>query len=228
MSSIPISGGFKPVRPEMENMDKELRKASKLYEKQFLREMVKSMRSTVSHSGMTEPSMAEKIFREKLDHEYVESWGDTGGVGLGEIIYSQLKERFFSDKLINQPAGPIPLNKEGTIFKVDETKEIGVPVTNESVTPQKDMSMLLELPKGETNRSVTSPWDGEVSQAFADAQGRQTLRVDHDNGLVSTIHFAGSAQKFKSGDLVKQGQVLGNIAPDNGNVSWRLVQVENS
>ena len=66
---------------------------AKLYEKQFLREMVKAMRSTVSFSEMTKPSMAEDIFRSQLDEQYVEAWGDKGGIGLGDIIYESLMDR---------------------------------------------------------------------------------------------------------------------------------------
>lgn len=227
MSSIPINS-FKPVHPKMENVDQKLKDASKLYEKQFLREMVKAMRKTVSHGGMTEPNMAEKIFSEKLEQEYVESWGDTGGLGLGDIIYTQLKERFFTDQPMGHPGGPIPTEQKGTIFKVDETKEIGTPVIKENLLPQKDMSILLEVPSGQQDRGVTSPWEGEVSQAFDDGNGKQTLRLDHDNGLVSTIHFAGTAKSFKTGDVIEKGQLLGTLSADNGALSWRLVQVENS
>ena len=74
--------------------DKQLKDVAALYEKQFLREMVKQMRSTVSESELMPTGFAEKYYREQLDHQYVESWGDTGGIGLGKMIYDQLLDRY--------------------------------------------------------------------------------------------------------------------------------------
>lgn len=63
---------------------------SKMYEKHFLRELVKAMRSTVTPSEWTQPGMAESIYRQNLDHEYVEQWGNEGGIGLADVIYDQI------------------------------------------------------------------------------------------------------------------------------------------
>lgn len=84
-----------PKQNPLVKLDKQLKKASQLYEKQFLKEMVKAMRGTVSHSKMTKPSMAEKIYKDQLDDQYVNEWVETGGTGFSKIIYDQMVERFY-------------------------------------------------------------------------------------------------------------------------------------
>ena len=81
-----------------QNQDKSLRKASQLYEKHFLRELVKSMRKTVPESSLTKSSMGEKIYKQQLDAEYVEKWGDAGGLGLADIIYTHIKDQFKEER----------------------------------------------------------------------------------------------------------------------------------
>lgn len=221
MSSIPI-GSYKSVQGSSQVPDTKLREVSELYEKQFLREMVKAMRSTVDPGGLTEPSMAENIFKEKLDHEYVEKWGSTGGIGLADVIFNQLKDRFSGGPSMYPPAGPVPLEK-GTIFKVDETKPLGIPVV-----PSKDQDKGKDLTyqiKVDQSREVKSPWNGRVAQSFSGPDERQTVKLEHDNGLVSTLVFSGKSEALKSGDLVGAGQKLGQVSPDHGSLTWQLLEV---
>lgn len=225
MSNIPINN-YKPLRQTTSSdaMDKKLRDVSQLYEKQFLREMVKSMRGTVDHGGLTEPSMGENIFKEKLDHEYVEKWGDSGGIGLADVIYGQLKERFNpSGPMLLPPEGPLPLEKGGTMFKVDETKPFGFPVVpTQKQETGKDMTYQIKV---DGPREVLSPWSGRVAQSFSGPDERQTIKVQHDNGLVSTLVFSGRSETIKSGDTVTAGQKLGQVSPDHENVTWQLLEV---
>lgn len=224
MSGIPIQS-FKPTNAPNKIDDNKLREVSELYEKQFLREMVKAMRSTVQHGGLTEPSMAENIFSEKLDHEYVENWGKSGGIGLGDVIYNQLKDKFGSAgsgmKML-RPEGPVPLDKKN-IFKVDETKPIGIPVVpTEASKTGTNMSYLIQL---ENAQEVKSPWAGQILQSFSNQDDAQTIKVQHDNSLVSTLHFTGRGLPFNVGDQVKPGQSLGQTFPDHKYLTWQIHEV---
>lgn len=85
-----------PIQPSQQlppRMEKMLRKASKMYEQQFLQEMVKAMRKTVEHSSITKPSMAEKIYKDELYTQYTEQWVENGGNGLADLVYKELKEK---------------------------------------------------------------------------------------------------------------------------------------
>ena len=84
-----------PKQNPLVKLDNQLKKASKMYEKQFLKEMVKAMRGTVSHSSMTKPSMAEKIYKNQLDDKYVDEWVETGGTGFAKLVYEEVVDRFY-------------------------------------------------------------------------------------------------------------------------------------
>jgi Rod binding domain-containing protein len=94
-SSPPNESPGKLQGPKKESRDARVDMVAKLYEKQFLREMVKAMRGTTQLSDLEKPSMGEQIYREQLDQEYVEAWGEHGGIGLADVIYNSLMDRFY-------------------------------------------------------------------------------------------------------------------------------------
>jgi peptidoglycan hydrolase FlgJ len=96
--TIPMPNAV-PLEERLAKQDQQLHEASEMYEQHFMREMVKAMRSSVPDGGLVETSFGEKIFREQLDHQRVEQWSKSGGVGLADMIYDHVKERYF-------PAGP--------------------------------------------------------------------------------------------------------------------------
>lgn len=82
----------KPTQP-VTDLDTQIKKAAKIYEQQFLQEMMKAMRQTVEHSELTKPSMAEKIYQDEMYNQYAEKWMESGGNGLADLIYKELKEK---------------------------------------------------------------------------------------------------------------------------------------
>lgn len=224
MAEIKIPRGL-PVAPPKTTPDEKIRDASKLYEKYFLGEMMKAMRSTIAHTE--EPSMAENIYTEQLDKQYVETWGDRGGVGLSDLIYNQLKERFFNNQPAPRPQGPLPLNKHTTI-KIDNSKQMGIPVVSPKVKPLDEVSFLYEWDKmrGQDERDIENPFGGEVLQSFHTADQRQIFKVAHDNGLVSTISFLGHGQNLQPGDRVAAGQKLGTLGAQALGLTWQLSRAE--
>ncbi len=94
------------VENEIESKKGQLREVAKLYEGEFLKEMVRQMRKNVGESGFIEKGMAEKIFEGELDNKYVESWTEHGGVGLADMIYDQLIERYGSHLGIPKETSP--------------------------------------------------------------------------------------------------------------------------
>lgn len=92
-------------------LDQQLQKAAKMYEQQFLQEMINAMKKTVEHSRMTEPSMAEKIYQDELYTQYAEKWVDNGGNGLADLIYKELKEKLIPSQHGRYMASPVPPKK---------------------------------------------------------------------------------------------------------------------
>lgn len=92
--------------------NKKVDEVSKMYERQFLGEMFKAMRSTVSETD--KPSMAQNIYNSQRDEQYIDAWSEQGGIGFSNIIYDQIMERFFG-----QTAQGAALKKQGMIALTD-------------------------------------------------------------------------------------------------------------
>lgn len=220
MSGIKIQSHV-PIQPNRSNDDEQLKQAAKMYEGHFLNEMVKAMRGTISHSELTKPTMAEEIYTDKLFDNYVESWSDSGGIGLAEIIYQQIKDRFFPDQDMSPPQGPIPIHPE-TKIKVDETTPMGIPVVTPKSSFSPEMSYLFETEiSGASGREVKAPWSGEVVQSFLN-DDRHLFKIKHDNGMLSTLSFRGETSGLMLGDKVDAGQRLGFLSPDSTGLTWQL------
>ena len=102
----PKSAGVPAQAPP--SLDDQLHKAAKMYEKQFLDEMMRAMRKTADPSSITKPSMAENIYTDDLHSQYTEKWVESGGNGLADVIYKELKEKILpSQKSRYLPAAPV-------------------------------------------------------------------------------------------------------------------------
>ena len=107
-----IKSGKITGKPTPPTLDQQIDKAAKLYEQQFLGEMLNAMRKTVDHT--TEPSMAEKIYQDELHSQYVEKWADSGGNGLADLIAKELREKILPSqhsKYTAQVPSPVPVKK---------------------------------------------------------------------------------------------------------------------
>ena len=68
-----------------------LRKAANEFEAIFIQQILKTMRKTSLESDFIKKSEGEKIFRSMLDEQYAIVSAKSGRLGLGEMIYQQLK-----------------------------------------------------------------------------------------------------------------------------------------
>jgi flagellar protein FlgJ len=195
--------------------EEKLRGAAKMYEQHFLGEMVRAMRATIHREhGLMPPNMAENIFQEKLDDNYVEQWADKGGVGLSDMIYQQLHERIFPQKKdFSKPAGPLPLNKTTTPFqiKVDKRSDGGGQVIFRSAPGAA----------AHEKTPVQNPWRGTVESAAQD-NGWAYVNIRHANELRSQIAYQGQLADLKIGSEVEEGDSIGWLAPDLPTLRWNI------
>lgn len=200
-------------------VEAKLKDAAKMYEKQFLREMVKAMRSTVNYSEMSKPGYAEKIYQNQLDNQYAENWGETGGIGLSKLIFEQIKSRHFKDKNLQKPSGPIPINQQ-KFLKDDSKSEKLIPVKQSD--SDKDLSFIFDT-KAFENKQATAPWAGTIKNIF-NQENQKVIEIEHDMKLSSIISFDGEVEKdLKPGARVEQGVPIGNISKLNKPLYWKLL-----
>jgi Rod binding domain-containing protein len=182
-----------------------------MYEQQFLHEMVKAMRGTVSESELMPASMGEKIFRDQLDDKYVEEWSNTGGIGFADLVYNHVMDKYSSQfNKVPRPKSPLPSQGNPSFnFKVqdqgDRTKiHIQKPQTGASVT---------------TPQSLVSPWDAKVT--LSEGSDLKAYILDHGQGLTSSIAFEGTPV-VQSGQSVKAGAKLALLSPASRDVFWSI------
>ncbi len=175
------------------SLDEKLQEVSHLYEKQFLREMMKAMRSTVSKSELLPVNQGEQIYRENLDNEYAEKWGDAGGIGLSTLIFDQLKQKFGSlqgAERESAPKGMFPLSMR-----------ISKPPGQESMKVQSPFSAVVK--KVEIIRPEGPQTDAiyQVELSHADPLSSDGKLPENSGTLSSQFKFSGTL-------LANQGQSL--------------------
>ncbi|GIL16695.1 MAG: hypothetical protein BroJett040_04460 [Oligoflexia bacterium] len=205
------------------DQDKRLREVADLYEKQFMREMMKAMRGTVQESGLVKVGQAEKIFREELDGEHVNNWSKQGGLGLSKVIYDQLIEKYGARLGIKspelKPQGPIPLDEKSQFTGSVKTIHSGPKVSyqfsrEESVGPES-----LQRPQ---LMAVKAPWDGSILQSQRINADEYVLDMLHDNGLKSQFVFRGQPQPGLAQRKVQGGETIGLLSPEAKQFFWNI------
>ena len=68
-----------------------LREAANEFEAIFIQQMLKTMRKNSLESDFIKKSEGEKIFRSMLDEQYAILSAKSGKLGLGEMIFQQLR-----------------------------------------------------------------------------------------------------------------------------------------
>lgn len=190
---------------------------AKLYEKQFLREMTKAMRGTIQFAD--KPSMAENIYRDQLDSEYVDTWSDQGGIGLSNLIYDQIMERYFG-----QTAGGREMKSQGPIALTDRdvTRVARVKTTEPSASGQVPLRIEVKPAQSGAPAQIQAPWEAKVvSKTRVD--GKNAVTLEHGPGLRSTVVFDGVATAgTEPGAVLKKGTSIGTLNPEIRSFLWNL------
>lgn len=222
-----LQRGFQP-RAEVTNEQKEakIREVAEMYEKHFLREMMKSMRATVGEGGLIQKNQAEKIFSEQLDEQYVDAWGKKGGIGLADMIQDQLMQRFGEQMGLRfptaKPRGPVALDATSRARLQDGVRareSVGFQATSNAADHQVQFQM---KDSQKLTREVTPPWSGVLSEPATGADGEQVLGIDHGNGFRSLLKFRGELVTNLRPGPVEAGQPLGAWDSGQGDMNWTL------
>lgn len=207
--------------PEQKGPEQKIREVSAMYEKHFLGEMMKAMRSTVHEGGFVQSNQAEKIFKEQLDQEYVDKWGAKGGIGLADLIYNQMVDKYGVQMGIRNPVekphGPLPL-KEKDLFTAKSFQQTSSP-KSPSISFRFDKNVL-GVNDGNKPIPVTNPWDGILLGKKSLGNEEMLMDINHDNGLRSQMVYKGVPAGIKIGDKIQTGETLGVLSPEAKSFFW--------
>lgn len=208
-----------PIPEQNLQLKQKLKRAAEMYEKQFLREMVKAMRKSVSHSAMTKPGMAEGIYREQLDEEYVESWVERGGTGFSDMVYQELVDKFFP----HLQGKPTQAHRVRPVNVSD--RFAGITQSNEEPQVGRHSFRVAVVPQG-ANASQPSylnlPWKSKFEKAFQLESGEQVAQVSHPSGLSSTFVFKGQLKPGLLGQTLAEGESFAQLSFDAESFSWQI------
>lgn len=207
-----------PEAPRNEKIDE----VARMYEKQFLREMVKAMRSTVSESELVPQSMGEKIYRSQMDEEYVEQWSEKGGVGLSNMIYDQIMDRYFK-----KPESAKSLGQQGPIQI--SNRDIAKAMRVEGGRPQQTsvkIDLQTDPSKPQSSAQVQVPWDATLVTKTRLPDGKNAVVLDHGAGMRSTFIFDGVPSALEPGSKIVRGTSVGVLSPENNSFIWNMTDVE--
>ena len=200
-------------------LDSKFREVAQMYEKQFLREMMKSMRSTVTDSGLVKVNQGEKIFREQLDQEYVEKWGDKGGIGLSDMIYEQLLFHYGPKQKMDKPQGPIEMTEKSN-FTLNRGIKPSSTENNQSFEFTRKTASGAGAVSGP--EKIVAPWSGLLKQKLDLGPDETFLEMWHDNGMKSRFVLKGNTEALAVGQKLQEGEGLGYLSPETKNFFWNV------
>lgn len=222
-----IQNGISLTKPSAEELaskrDGQLREAAKMYETHFLNEMVKSMRKTVENEdGLIKKNMAEKIFSEQLDNQYVDSWANKGGVGLADMIYNQISGQMNdAAKLkMHQRGGVLPINPSKDMQGLKPTDSIQMKMIPPSQGAK--LEYRFEVPGSTGAFDVQAPMDGHVIESARLGDNWSVVKLDHGQGMTSEMTFPGQQVPLDAGAAVGAGLKLGTLDPARPVLAWKL------
>jgi Rod binding domain-containing protein len=210
-----------PTEKRADGKNQKLVDVSKQYEADFLRMMLKEMRKTVDKSDFMPDNMTESYFKEEMDEQYINNWTDQGGVGIADIIYQQVNDRYLNPvrDRARKPGEALPLpqaadKKPLPLFSDTDGKKFLVKKENQG------FSFL--APQGiDKPVSVGAVLAGTIMSQARLEDGRQTLVVKHDDGLMSHLVYSGVSH-VKNGDRVKPGQPIVDLAKSTTGAPVRM------
>ena len=195
---------------KIDRRDPKVLEAARMYEQAFLKQMVGAMRQAVPKSDLVKESMGERIYKDQMYDNYVEQWSNVGGVGLGDLIYDQIIERFGPQQKQIRPQGPLPANDNRTYQIENDSSQTGAMLMK--FKPQKNF--------GEGSMQITSPWEGELIGSNNLESGEKALFIKHPNDMKSTFIFKGSLNLSKNN--FSPGESLGVVSPETNEFLWKL------
>ena len=219
INKISLNKSIELKSSEPKVTEEKLREVADLYEKYFIKEMIKQMKSTLPEGGVIKKNNAEKIFQEQLDDQYSTEWNKRGSFGLSDMIHEQLMSRFgeqfgLEKKKLDKPSGPIPFGPESQLKKV--------PSLSENSETFRIMPM-----SSDGKVDVKTPWAGTLQSKQVMENDQTSFQIKHDNGLESQILIHGAptekTRHLSPGDILSAGAELAEASPASP-LFWTIKQ----
>jgi len=93
MSPVPPrnAADYDPSKKAKE--DGKLKEAVQQFEQVFLKQLFSEMRKSIPRSDLMGEGKEKEMFEGMLDEERAKAWSQSGGIGLADLMYQQLKKQ---------------------------------------------------------------------------------------------------------------------------------------
>lgn len=93
MSPVPPqnSAGYDPTRQQRE--DAKLKESVQQYEQVFLKQLFQEMRKSIPKAEKEGGGQEKEMFEGMLDDERAKAWTQSGGIGLADMMYQQMRNK---------------------------------------------------------------------------------------------------------------------------------------
>lgn len=191
--------------------DPRIIEAARLYETYFLNQMYKGMRGTVQLTD--NPSMTTKIYTEQLDEHTTDEWAKSGGIGLSDMIYDQIVDRYAQAAAMKQRQNEFKLfGRKAIPFTGRDIIRVQ-PLPNRE-TVQREFVNVRPTQNPSDPQEIRAPVAGilvDISSVVPDVK----VSIEQDDGQVLTLSWQGELQngehELKSGTRIEAGKLLGKL-----------------
>lgn len=128
--------------------DKKLREACTNFEAVFISKLWEQMRATVPKGGYLN-SPQEDMYRSMFDRDFSEKLAKDGGIGLGDMLYGQLKGRLQNSTKTTQADGASSVVAATAALAQTAAVEQAVATAQADVTVTKTLSPLSQRPQAQ-------------------------------------------------------------------------------
>lgn len=202
---------------------KKLRKACTDFEAVFISKLWEQMRATVPKSGMFN-SQQEEMYRSMFDREFTEKMAQDGGIGLGDMLYDQLKNKIKGGGKMAGTSGAqtlqsglanAPIAEPGTTGALPEKQEFKVSGRRNAASAQNTASATTQ-PSASAALAPQPP--ASVSGAvMADVETlARRIEADYDRRQALAASGQGAQGHTANGRAARYGQDAGAGAVSAG------------
>lgn len=153
-----------------------------------------------------------------------EKWGDRGSIGLADMIYEQLIEKYGPamglKEPIEKPKGPLPIDEKSNSSHARIRVGPSAPEASGNARTQINFDLSSNRESSAQDREVRAPWSGYLMKKIQLAPEEWFLELNHGNGLSSQLLFKGMGPEAPLGQKFQSGQKLGLLSPDSSHLSW--------
>ena len=93
MSPTPPQNALDYDPSKKQRQDAKLKEAVQQFEQVFLKQLFTEMRKSVPKTDLFGQGKEQEMFEEMLDDERAKAWSQSGGIGLADLMYQQLKKQ---------------------------------------------------------------------------------------------------------------------------------------